>query len=185
MNVPNQLTCLRFALALVFLMLLGMAGASFKAAALVTFLVASWTDWLDGRIARQSNQITKFGQMMDPMADKFLTVAAFVMFVQMGLVAAWSVTMIIMRDLFVTGVRVTAPSAEAGSRLSGKQKTALQFLFIVGVLVFLTWRETGAWPPEWTPAASRAIHAGMALIVTVTLFSGARYVLKNRRTIFT
>jgi CDP-diacylglycerol--glycerol-3-phosphate 3-phosphatidyltransferase len=184
MNVPNQLTCLRFVLAIVFLALLGMAGVAYKAAALVVFLVASWTDWLDGHLARRDNQITKFGKVMDPMADKFLTVAAFVMFVQLGLVAAWSVVMILMRDLFVTAVRATAGPEDAGARLSGKQKTALQFLFIVCVLVFLTWRESGSWPAEWTAGAFTAIHAGMALIVAITLYSGALYVLKNRSTIF-
>ncbi len=184
MNVPNQLTCLRFVLALVFMIFLGLPGAIFKAAALATFLLASWTDWIDGRIARRLNQITKFGKLMDPMADKFLTITAFVMFVQLGLVAAWSVTMIVMRELFVTGVRTTTTGGDTGARLSGKQKTVLQFIFIVGVLVFLTLRETGVWPSEWTPAALSAIHVGMAVIVAITLFSGFRYVLKNRSTIF-
>jgi CDP-diacylglycerol--glycerol-3-phosphate 3-phosphatidyltransferase len=184
MNIPNQLTCLRFGLALVFLALLGTHGVIYKAAALATFLLASWTDWLDGHIARSSNQITKFGKLMDPLADKFLTVAAFVMFVQLGLVAAWSVTMIVMRDLFVSGVRATASGEDAAARMSGKQKTVLQFVFIVAVLIYLTWRESGAWPSEWTPVAQNAIHIGMAGIVAITLFSGFRYVLKNRTTIF-
>ncbi len=184
MNVPNQLTCLRFVLALVFMVLLGLPGVVFKAAALATFLLASWTDWIDGRIARRLNQITQFGKLMDPMADKFLTITAFVMFVQLGLVAAWSVTMIVMRELFITGVRTTTSGGDTGARLSGKQKTVLQFIFILAVLTFLVLRETAFWQDRWTHAALQGIHAGMALVVAITLFSGFRYVLKNRKTIF-
>ena len=120
---------------------------------------------------------------MDPIADKILTLSAFLAFVQMAIVPAWMVVAIITRDLLITGLRLLMPekgNAQA-ARLSGKHKTALQFAAIVGVLLFLTLKETSYWNSEWTPEALRFIYWSLFFIVAVTLWSGVRYVVKNKK----
>lgn len=162
--------------------LLSLGGAAAKGAALLIFLIASLTDYWDGRIARENSQITSFGRLMDPIADKFLSIAAFVVFVQMELIPPWMVATIIGRDLMVTCFRFLLPQgAESQApRSSGKQKTVLQFSAIVGILIFSTIRETSYWQPDWTPSALRAIYFGMLFIVVLTVWTGARYVIKNQ-----
>ncbi len=163
------------------MLLLFSKGPVLKGLALFTFLLASLTDYWDGRIARETGQITPFGQLMDPIADKLLVLAAFLAFVQMGIIPAWMVVVIITRDLLITGLRFLIPGdEEREARSSGKHKTALQFAAIVGVLVFLTLKETALWEPEWTPAALGFIYAGMFFIVAVTLWSGILYVIRNK-----
>ena len=182
MNLPNRLTCYRIILTVFFMFLLFSKGPVLKALALAAFLLASATDYWDGRIARQTGQITRLGQLMDPIADKLLTLSAFLAFVQMHIIPAWMVVVIITRDLLITGLRFLMPSggARQSAGESGKHKTALQFASIVGVLVFLAARETSVWNPEWTPEALRFIYCSMFLIVAVTLWSGIWYAYKNR-----
>ena len=157
-------------------------GAFFKSCALFVFLVASLTDYWDGRIAKKRNQVTSFGRLMDPIADKILTLSAFLAFVQMAIIPAWMVVMIASRDLLITGIRLLIPENGEwkGARSSGKHKTVLQFASIVGVLIFLTVKETSYWHLEWTPGALRFIYWSMLFIVTMTLWSGIRFVAKNR-----
>lgn len=182
MNLPNRLTCYRIFLTVVFMFLLFSEGAIFKGLALFTFLLASLTDYWDGKIARETSQITNFGKLMDPIADKILTLSAFMAFVQMGVIPAWMVLAIIARDLLITGLRLLTPSAgdAQAARSSGKHKTALQLVSILGVLIFLTIKETPYWKMEWTPTALDFIYSGMLLIVAVTVWSGVRYILTNR-----
>jgi CDP-diacylglycerol--glycerol-3-phosphate 3-phosphatidyltransferase len=182
MNLPNRLTCYRIVLTVVFMLLLFAQGLLPKVLALATFLIASFTDYWDGKVARERGQITAFGKLMDPVADKVLTLSAFLAFVQMGILPAWMVVVIIARDLLITGIRLVLPAngpAQA-ARPSGKHKTALQLASILGVLIFLTAKETPWWRAEWTPAAHGFIYYGMVLIVAVTLSSGVWYLLQNR-----
>ncbi len=183
MNIPNSLTLARMALAAAFMVALGFPGLAAKAVALGIFLTASATDYWDGRLARISNQVTPFGRLMDPIADKCLTVSAFVMFVQMSLVPAWTVVLIVVRDILITGMRLAMPSGgtERAAQPSGKHKTVLQLLFIVAVLAMLVARESAAWDPAWTPAVLRSIHVAMIAIVAITLWSGAEYAARYMR----
>ncbi|MGH7197898.1 MAG: CDP-diacylglycerol--glycerol-3-phosphate 3-phosphatidyltransferase [Candidatus Omnitrophota bacterium] len=182
MNLPNRLTCTRILLTVLFMFLLFAPGVAPKALALGTFLLASFTDYWDGRIARRQGQITAFGKLMDPVADKILTLSAFLAFVQLNVIPAWMVVIIIARDLLITGIRFFLPARgdSQSARSSGKHKTALQFASIVGVLIFLTVKETDLWKPEWTPAAQEFIYYSMFLIVGVTLASGVWYLVQNR-----
>jgi CDP-diacylglycerol--glycerol-3-phosphate 3-phosphatidyltransferase len=180
-NIPNQLTCIRIVLAGVFMWLVASPGAVCKTLALLTFLAATLTDYFDGRIARSRGQITQFGKLMDPIADKLLTFSAFIMFVQMGLVPAWSVALIVVRDLAVTGARLMMPhSGRVAADSSGKQKTVIQFAFIVGVLLFVSLREWPGWQAGWNAPVLGFVHGAMLFVVAVTLWSGALYLAKNR-----
>ncbi len=182
MNLPNFLTCSRIGLTVVFMSLLFSQGPFCKGAALLVFLLASLTDYWDGRIARKRNQSTGFGKLMDPIADKILTLSAFLAFVQMAIIPAWMAVVIITRDLLITGLRLLMPGKSdwKGARSSGKHKTVLQFASIVGVLVFLSVKETSFWHHEWTPTALHFIYWSMLFIVAITLWSGVRFVVKNQ-----
>jgi CDP-diacylglycerol--glycerol-3-phosphate 3-phosphatidyltransferase len=112
MNLPNSLTVTRiFLVPLLVVVLLTtfegrmIFGVPKELVAAAIFGVASLTDWLDGYFARRRQQVTAFGQFIDPLADKLLTVAAFVSLVQMGLASAWMVAIILGRDFAVTALR--------------------------------------------------------------------------------
>ncbi len=108
-----------------------------KTIGLVLFLIASITDYIDGKIARARGEISAFGKLMDPLADKMLICSDFICFVAMNqIVPAWVVILIIMRELLVTGLRLLAAGQgiimEAGRW--GKHKTAWQIVAIIVIL---------------------------------------------------
>ena len=144
MNLPNTLTLARIVLVpllvVVFLtsfeghLVLGLPKGT--AAALI-FAVASITDWLDGYLARRRKQITVLGQLLDPIADKLLTTAAFVSLVQLDLAQAWIVAVIIGRELAVTGLRSVAHSRGVVMPASGlgKLKMVAQVVSILALML--------------------------------------------------
>ena len=106
--------------------------------ALVLFCVASFTDFLDGYIARKYNQVTDFGKFVDPLADKLLVTSALVLFVGQGAMAGWMVCVIIARELIITSLRVVA--ANKGRVLAatwtGKVKTCVQIGGIIVIYLY-------------------------------------------------
>ena len=138
MNLPNKLTVSRILLTFVFMFLLFSKGAASKLGALVIFIIAAATDYYDGKIARERNEITDFGKFMDPVADKFLTIGAFLAFVEMGLIPAWMIVLIIFRELIITGVRLFAATQGRilAAETAGKHKTVSQMVSIFTILVF-------------------------------------------------
>lgn len=105
----------------------------------IVFSIASITDFLDGYFARRSGQVTKFGIILDPLADKFLVISALVVLVDMARLSAWMAIVIIVREFLITGLRVVALSkdiiipAEMGGKLKiGAQITAILCLILVG-----------------------------------------------------
>ena len=183
MNIPNQLTCVRIALAGIFAVLILSDGPLFKLSALLAFFLASATDYWDGRIARKSGQITQFGKLMDPIADKLLTFSAFAAFVYLTLVPLWMVLVVVARDFIVTLWRLALPAEgdlrEAKS--SGKNKTALQFAFIVCVLIYLVPASAGRWPAAWKRLTENMIEWGMLGVTVLTLWSGIQALRKSPR----
>ena len=115
MNLPNKLTMFRVVLIPVFIVVL-MSGLIAEPAsryiAVVIFCVASFTDYLDGHIARKYNLVTNFGKFMDPLADKLLVSAAMICMIELGMLPAWVVIIIISREFIITGFRLIA--AEGG-----------------------------------------------------------------------
>lgn len=185
MNLPNRLTILRILLTFVFMLFLFSNGLGAKSFALIVFIIASITDYYDGKIARGSGQITNFGKLMDPIADKILTLAAFLAFVEMGLIPAWMVVVIIMRELFVTGVRLVAVTrgivlaAEQG----GKHKTVSQVTAIILMLIFIIIREAASdiWSPYFELWFKRIIFYIMGVVVALTLTSAISFVKRNNK----
>ena len=193
MNLPNKLTVSRFVLTAFFL------GALFcpwqipfrNTLALFLFCAASFTDFLDGKIARSRRLITNFGILMDPLADKILICSAFVAFVESThlhadapvKVGAWMVIIIVARELAITGLRLLA--ASKGVVLSaerfGKHKTISQIVAIIALLVTDARNEWPSWLQNifqgW-PVAFAEI--ALWLTVALTAASGVIYLWRNR-----
>lgn len=138
MNLPNALTLLRIFLVPILLAVLLTRTESGVLAGTVIFGLAVLTDYLDGFLARRRNQVTKLGILLDPVADKLLTAAAFIALVEMDAVPAWMVVIIVGRELAVTGLRSIAAGRGILIPASalGKGKMALQvvaiFLLLLG-----------------------------------------------------
>lgn len=140
MNLPNALTVTRiFLVPLLVVVLLTkfeghlILGVPRSLVAAAIFGLASITDWLDGYLARRRGQVTSLGRMMDPLADKLLTSAAFISLVQLDLAPAWMVAVIIGRELAVTGLRSLASvrGAAFGASQLGKIKMTAQVAAIL------------------------------------------------------
>src|SRR5215211_9561183 len=171
LNLPNILTLARIlAVPVIVVALLGETPNGDALAAAV-FALAAASDGLDGYIARRRKNVTNFGKLMDPLADKVLVIAALVSLVSLGRLAAWVAMVIIARELAVTGLRTMA--AEQGVVIAaswlGKLKTALQVAAIFGLIL-------------WDPSPV-AVDVLVYIAVAVTVISGADYFFGLRRRI--
>jgi len=189
MNLPNQLTVLRLVLTFLFVGFLSFPGWILAASAsLVVFIVAAFTDFLDGYLARRHDLITNFGKLMDPLADKVLMAAGFVMLCSLSLIPAWVVVVILAREFLVTGLRLVA-SAEGvvlAAEGLGKYKTTFQLVTVIYFLAYLASREPpfSFLAPVFTWPVIQTSHLGGILIWTsliLTLLSGVSYAWKNRQ----
>lgn len=186
MNLPNKLTLLRIALTFVFMLCLFSKGLAFKVLALFVFSAAALTDLLDGIIAKARNQITDFGKIMDPIADKILVLAAFLSFIQLQLIPAWTVIVIIARELIITSLRIFALSKGkvlAASR-AGKHKTVSQMAAIFIILISLIYKEIMKRYLSLSPAVEAniksIIYVSMLSAAGLTIISGISYMWDNR-----
>jgi CDP-diacylglycerol---glycerol-3-phosphate 3-phosphatidyltransferase len=171
LNLPNLLTLLRIlAVPVIVVALLGETPNGDALAAGV-FALAALTDGLDGYIARRRRDVTTFGKLMDPLADKVLIIAALVSLVSLGRLAAWVAMVIIARELAVTGLRAVA--AEQGVVIAaswlGKLKTALQISAVFALII-------------WNPSPL-AVDVLVYVAVAATAISGADYFFGLRRRI--
>lgn len=167
-NIPNILAFIRLLLApVMFMLLVNQDAAIFEGihpswlnyAAAFIFVVASATDFFDGYIARTFNQITTMGKILDPLADKMLTLAGFLGLMLLGTASPWAVFLIITRELFITGLRVSAVAENIDMSWMGKVKTVVQMIAI-GFLLMGWW---GGDILLW-------------IAVALTLYSGYEYV---------
>jgi CDP-diacylglycerol--glycerol-3-phosphate 3-phosphatidyltransferase len=170
-NVANVLTMVRIVLVPVFVVFLFAGGTAWRLAALGTFVVASLTDVLDGRLARSRGLVTDFGKIADPVADKALTGAALIGLSALGEIPWWVTGVIMFRELGVTALRfwVIRWGVIAASR-GGKLKTLLQ---VIAICLYLL---PSALSP---PAVVRELF--MAAAVVVTVVTGVDYVLQAVR----
>lgn len=139
MNLPNKLTLLRMFLVPVFIVFMALPSEWIWPlyVGLGIFLVAAITDQLDGAIARKKNLITKFGKIMDPLADKLLVASGFIMLVGLDVLPAWMIAIIVVRDFFVNGLRMFGAdhNRDLAAGISGKIKTVFQMIAIpLGIL---------------------------------------------------
>lgn len=173
MNLPNKLTILRIIMIpffVLFMLLDGGVSQTYRYIAAVIFIIASFTDLLDGKIARKYNLVTNFGKFMDPLADKLLVCSGLICFVGLGQLPAWFVIIIISREFIISGFRLVASDNGVVIAASywGKFKTVSQMIMSVLLIVNI-------------PALSilTTIFSVIALVLTVV--SLIDYIAKNYR----
>ncbi|MGI6263922.1 MAG: CDP-diacylglycerol--glycerol-3-phosphate 3-phosphatidyltransferase [Acutalibacteraceae bacterium] len=190
MNVANKLTVARVILAPLFLVLMLWEFPFHYLAADVVFGLAAFTDWLDGHLARKHKLVTNMGKFLDPLADKMLTTAAFLVLLKLGWLDVWAVMLILTREFMVTSVRLIAAKEGTviAASFSGKLKTVAQYiaiLFTVAALEFSTWRTTvlaGAGWPELAFTVPPYVGTALLWIATLlTVISGMQYVYNGRK----
>lgn len=191
-NIPNQITLARLAMAVVFFACLAQYQARAEQPATwlldvsaALFVIAAISDIVDGHLARKHNQVTSFGRVIDPFVDKILVIGAYIFLAGDGFldvhgqrttdVAGWMVVVILGRELLVTSLRgVTEASGRAfGANAYGKAKMALQSVTVVWVLLTVA-------HPEWIPACTYLRPFMVYLTVAVTFLSAIPYLLMAR-----
>jgi CDP-diacylglycerol--glycerol-3-phosphate 3-phosphatidyltransferase len=184
MNLPNRLTVARLGLAAVFVVCFSIEFPFRYPAAFAVFVLATFTDWLDGEIARRQGLVTDFGKLMDPLADKILTASAFICLIQFDAIPSWAVILIISREFLITGLRSLA--ATKGLVIPadnlGKHKTTWQMITITFFLLLLALGEIHV--PAWFPTAwFVGTHVFVPVTVILSIYSGLAYLFKNRELI--
>lgn len=185
---PNLLTVVRIVLTPVFLGLIFAESWYAKHLALLVFTVASLTDFYDGRIARRDGTVTGLGRFLDPLADKLLVSSALISFVLLGMVEAWLVGAMLLRDAVITAVRMIAIRQGkylVTSRLA-KWKTMLQLVLVFGILVFINIRvyyaELRSEPVVLVDSLSHLVLNGLVAAVTLlAVVSGVKYLIDQKR----
>ena len=177
MTISNKLTIFRIVLVPVFVVCLMADFVCNDIIAALIFIVASLTDMLDGYLARKNNEVTTFGKLMDPLADKILTLSAFICFVELSYFPAWAVILIISRELIITGIRQLALTNDKviAANWWGKSKTILQ---MVTIILFLLIRVL---PVSFAYSAFILIFEEILVYLNVilTLVSGIDYIAKS------
>ena len=185
MNLPNKLTALRI-LMIPLLMIITLFPFDWGTLAVaqsqiavnqligaIIFAIASFTDWLDGYIARRDGLVTNFGKFADPLADKMLVATAMIVLVGQGLAPSWVVSIIISRELAVTGLRLllVKEGEVMAAAWPGKIKTATQMVAII--LLFL---DNFPFQAIGIPVADIMLY----LCLVFTIYSGVDYFIKNK-----
>jgi CDP-diacylglycerol---glycerol-3-phosphate 3-phosphatidyltransferase len=185
MNWANRLTISRLALTILFVASLNSNWIYGRTAALIIFLLAGITDFVDGEIARRYGSVTNFGKLMDPLVDKIMMAAAFISLVPLGGIPAWAATTVVARDFLITGLRLmaTARGQILPAERLGKHKTSWQIITVIFFLVLLAARELGyaggdtAW---WSRAWNEAGPVLVWITIAFTVYSGLRYAWRHR-----
>src|SRR5436305_4622971 len=188
MNWANRITLSRLLLTVFFVVALNSSWHYARTSALVIFLIAGLTDFIDGEIARRYGVITNFGKLMDPLVDKIRMAAAFSSLVPLRAVPAWAATAVVARDFLITGLRLMA-SAKGRilpAERFGKHKTSWQIVTVIFFLCLLSALElhyadvhSQWWRRAWHDAGRILIWITVAL----TIFSVLGFTWKNRELI--
>ncbi|MCA9407743.1 MAG: CDP-diacylglycerol--glycerol-3-phosphate 3-phosphatidyltransferase [Candidatus Omnitrophica bacterium] len=185
MNLPNILTIARIFLTIFFIGVIQQEGFAAKVVGAALFAVASLTDFFDGYLAKTRNLITDFGKIMDPIADKFLMLSAFYIFMKLDVIAVWMFVVIAVREIGITAWRLLAMRSGKvfAAESLGKYKTVSQIAAIGVILMFMIVVETqnGHNLNETTLRVwNQCIYGLMLAAVGLTLVSGVFYIWKNR-----
>lgn len=190
MNWANRITLSRLGLTVLFVVALSSSWHYARTAALVMFIIAGLSDFIDGEIARRYGVITDFGKLMDPLVDKIMVAAAFISLVPLKAVPAWAATAVVARDFLITGLRLmaTAKGRILPAESLGKQKTSWQIVTIIFFLALLSIAELryadekATW---WLRAWGEAGPVLVWITVALTIYSGVGYAWRNRDLIST
>ena len=184
MNLPNKLTLLRFALVPVFMVFMYTSNPYSYLIALVVFAVASFTDFLDGSIARKYNMVTDFGKFMDPLADKLLTTVALIYLCLNGMCHEVVICIVLAREFAVSGIRLIAAANPAGSKviaagMMGKMKTVLQMVASMLGLLAMALMPLGAIADSTYMLMANITNILMWIMAVLTVVSGMQYIVPN------
>ena len=197
MNLPNKLTLTRILLVPVFMVFVSLTeivdytSGEFEPVyyliAGIVFAIASFTDFLDGYLARKWNMVTDFGKFADPLADKLLTTVAFIYMMRDGVCSPVVLCIILAREFAVSGLRMVAAGAKDGKVIAanmwGKVKTVLQMLSII---FYFFGTSICAMSGTDIVAETRMVFCALAasilcwLVAAVTAISGIKYLWDNR-----
>ena len=194
MNLPNKLTLTRIILVPVFMIFVSMSqymtpdyNPRWYLIAGIIFAVASFTDYLDGHLARKWHMVTDFGKFADPLADKLLTTVAFLYMMRDGVCSPVVLCIILAREFAVSGLRMVAAGAKDGKVIAanmwGKVKTVLQMLSIIFYFFGMSIASMSATGAEQGVRQILVISISMALcwlVAAVTAISGIKYLWDNR-----
>ena len=173
MNLPNKLTVLRVVMVpffVAFMLIPSLGGAGNKYIALALFCIASFTDFLDGYLARRDNLVTNFGKFMDPLADKLLVCSALICLIPAGKLETWIVLVIIAREFIISGFRLVASDNGIVIAASywGKFKTVSHMTMIILLILDLPFLWIVTEIVKW-------------IAVALTIISLVDYVWKNKQ----
>ena len=188
MNWANRLTLSRLGLTILFVIALNSSWQYGRTTALVLFLIAGLTDFIDGEVARRYGVVTNFGKLMDPLVDKIMMAAAFISLVPLRAVPAWVATTVVARDFLITGLRLmaTAKGQVLPAERLGKQKTSWQIVTVIFFLALLAASELryaderSIW---WLRAREVAGPILVYFMVALTIYSGIGFAWRNRELI--
>src|SRR4051794_5604077 len=186
MNWGNRLTLSRLFLTIYFFAALNSSWQYGRTIALIVFLMAGVSDFVDGEIARRYRIVTNFGKLMDPLVDKIMMAAAFISLVPIkGAIPAWAATTVVGREFLITGLRLIASAKGQvlpAERL-GKHKTSWQIVTVIFFLALLSIRElryaSGVdewWRRTWNDGGKALVF----IAVMLTLYSGLAYAWRHR-----
>lgn len=191
MNLPNAITLSRLVLTAAFVLFVALEATWGHITALIFFMIAAISDFIDGWLARKMNLVTPLGKLLDPLADKILVCAAFVFLTAEGICPVWITALIIGREFLVTGLRQIA--IEAGQVLAadnlGKWKTTFQLIYLIAGLIWLTFETMNKVPASLkflhtltTPWGDNAwlMPITLGLAVGLTVISGWNYLWSSR-----
>lgn len=185
MNWANRLTLSRLALTIAFVVALNCSWQYARTTALIIFIIAGLTDFVDGEIARRYNVTTNFGKLMDPLVDKIMIAAAFISLVPLKAVPAWAATTVVGRDFLITGLRLmaSAKGRVLPAESLGKQKTTWQIITVIFFLALLAAvelhyaDERSTW---WMRAWNEAGAALVWITVGLTIYSALGFTWRHR-----
>lgn len=168
LTLASKITIIRVALIPLIVLLMYLPGQVAAIAAIILFIVASVSDFVDGYIARKYNQVSTFGMFLDPLADKFLVISVMLVLVERGIFPGWAAFVVIARELAVTSLRLFAVEKDRviAAANSGKLKTAFTMPALVVMMLPVLL-------PTWL------INALWVVILLLTLYSGWEYFYKN------
>ncbi len=186
LTIPNLLTTLRIALVPVFVFLLLQHDPACKVAGVFVFAFASLTDIYDGYHARKYGETTRLGAFLDPLADKLLITAAFLLYVWLGYLQLWMVLLVVVRDVLITGLRIYAEMKDKPvvTSLEAKYKTLVQHIFVYAVMFLVLLKETAFLGRSATSMISTflmndILNYLMLAVTVLTVYTGISYLVSN------
>lgn len=173
-NLPNQITASRILLSVA---LFAVLHFEMYLVALILFLVAASTDWIDGYVARKTGQVTQLGRILDPFADKIVICGAFIFLAAVSdpVIKAWMAVVVVGRELLVTALRgyLEQHGSDFSANLSGKLKMVLQCAAVVASIWVAMYTSSEDPTPAWLLVAAWSL---VWLAVLSTVYSGVIYI---------